>query len=830
MAMMDPTLQRNMFKGQMPPVNSEGVGITDGLVENEKQVSAEALASTAEGMQNLFSEIDSADNPEAIMQALRGGDVTLESLRKELAGLVGKNDATKTPESVLTLLQPTMLMLEASEQVPEGGINEAMPIQAPGTDEASARIAMGEVPVNRKVGSGKSGENIPKFPSLGQTQGMGFTFGAPANNSIFTQGVPNYKSLNFGGITGNTQQFMEMYKPFLQNLKPRTTEDILATNQATLAPFLKKPRSAAEIEQELTATLGKGDADSRDMQLYLQLAKAGRDIYQSGEKPLSAVIDAAVDRVPETSQILAADAKSQRDIKLAARAESKKESEQLEEQSLKVALDAISTQNREQGDYDKYVMNAAKDSLTAGLSKAQINNKNHNNIVTQNFTAGLQFHGMDATTYAKVVNGKIEGNPVMVRRTDLLSDGTKAPNGLAMIKEGKLVALPDGYIKVGDSVIAKGLKNGTIDRTKAKPKNLLIPDLTGKSQSGYTQVAGEYIPGAGYWYYPGDGKDPVKAPVGFLEGNEKDILQVAEPDAVGRVFVTLKGGKYKTKSFLSGIVSGSGPNQTFTAMGGLGYSLEAPVYENNVLKSGNPLVKDIGNSGVTYASTDSNIIKHAQSRIPYLLSAISEIEMINKEALGDVYGPTNTIKAYLTNNVAALLPEGQNAWAKYYGTDRGRNQIETFGRKLVQAIALSDRYNVYEQQILRSLAGQIEDGTFFRDPGSMAVKMQNLNRVLVNDLSLRRNTIDPSNPNILEIQATATGTENDPFNFGKKGIVQYLQNIAKNDPSKKALNGKFLNVPAPFVSSFIQNNPKAKSLKTEDDGSLTITLSNSMFN
>ena len=390
--------------------------------------------------------------------------------------------------------------------------------------------------------------------------------------------------------------------------------------------------------------------------------------------------------------------------------------------------------------------------------------------------------------------------------------------------------MPDGYIKVGDSVIAKGLKNGTIDRTKAKPKNLLIPDLTGKSQSGYTQVAGEYIPGAGYWYYPGGGKDPVKAPVGFLEGNEKDILQVAEPDAVGRVFVTLKGGKYKTKSFLSGIVSGSGPNQTFTPMGGLGYSLEAPVYENNVLKSGNPLVKDIGNSGVTYASTDSNIIKHAQSRIPYLLSAISEIEMINKEALGDVYGPTNTIKAYLTNNVAALLPEGQNAWAKYYATDRGRNQIETFGRKLVQAIALSDRYNVYEQQILRSLAGQIEDGTFFRDPGSMAVKMQNLNRVLVNDLSLRRNTIDPSNPNILEIQATATGTENDPFNFGKKGIVQYLQNIAKNDPSKKALNGKFLNVPAPFVSSFIQNNPKAKSLKTEDDGSLTITLSNSMFN
>ena len=826
MVMMDPTLQRNMFQGQMPVANSEGVGITDGLVENEKQVSAEALANTAEGMQNLFNEIDSADNPEAIMQALRGGDVTLESLRKELADLVGKADATKTPESVLTLLQPTMLMLEASEQVPEGGINEAMPIQAPGTDEASARIAMGEVPVNRKVGSGQSGEVIPKFPNLGQTQGMNFTFGAPTSNNIFTQGVPNYKTLDFGNITGNTQQFMEMYKPFLQNLKPRTTEEILSANQATLAPFLKQPRSAAEIEQELVESLGKGDADARDMQLYLQLAKAGRDIFKSGDKPLTAVIDAAVDRVPETSQILAADAKAQRDIKLAARAEAKKESEQLEEQNLKIALDAIGTQNKEEGDFEKYVFNAAKDSITTGLQKAQINNKNYNSIITENFARDLQFHGMDATTYAKVVNGKIEGDPVMVRRTDKLSDGSQAPNGLAMIKDGKLVALPDGYIKVGDSAIAKGLKNGTIDRTKAKAKNLLIPD--NQSISGYKQVAGEYIPGAGYFYFPGAGGDAIKAPTGFLEGNEKDILQVAEPDSVGRVFVTIKGGTHKGKSFLSGIVS-SETGQVIPMTGGLGYALEAPVYENNVIKSGNPLVKNIGKSGVTYASTNPDIIKHAQSRIPYLVSAISEIETITKEALGDVYGPTNTVKAFLTNNVAALLPEGQNAWAKYYATDRGRNQIETFGRKLVQAIALSDRYNVYEQQILRSLAGQIEDGTFFREPGSMAVKMQNLSRVLVNDLALRRNTIDPKDPAILELQAVATGTENDPFNYGRQGVIPYLQNIAKNDPSKKALNGKFLNIPASFLTKFIQANPAAQSLKTNDDGSLTVRISNQMM-
>ena len=830
MAMMDPTLQRNMFKGQMPTVNSEGVGITDGLVENEKQVSAEALASTAEGMQNLFSEIDSADNPEAIMQALRGGDVTLESLRKELAGLVGKNDATKTPESVLTLLQPTMLMLEASEQVPEGGINEAMPIQAPGTDEASARIAMGEVPVNRKVGSGKNGEVIPSFPNFGQQQGMKYVFPSPmnqniANTNIFTQGIPEYKTLDFGNITGNTQGFMDMYKPFLEKFKPRTTEDILAKNQATLAPFLKKPRSAAEIEQELAATLGKGDVDSRDMQLYLQLAKAGRDIYQSGEKPLSAVIDAAVDRVPETSQILAADAKAQRDIKLAARAEAKKESEQLEEQNLKVALDAIGTENTENLDFKKYMFNTAKESIDKGLSKAQVNNANFNKVAQENFSYNMQFHGMDATTYAKVVNGKIQGEPVMVRRTQTLSDGSPAPNGLAMIQKGQLVALPEGYIKIGDSTLAKGLKNGTIDSSKAKPKNLLIPDTRavaeGRSRSGYVQYAGFYQPGAGYFYYPGGEADPVKAPVGFMEGEEKDIFKVLDKDDVGRVFVNIKGGVHAGKTFLSHIV---GENNQITPTGGLGYSLEAPVYKDGKLKSGNPLVKNIGSTGVPFASTSSDIIKHAQVRIPYLLSAISELNDINKNALGDVYGPTNTVKSFLTNNFAALTPEGSAAWAKYYKTSQGRNKIETFGRKLVQSLALSDRYNVYEQQLLKSLAGDFKDGTFFNDIDNMAVKFANLNRVMINDLSIRRNTLDPNNKGILELQSVATGTENDPFDYGKTGIVPYLQNISKNDPSKKVLSGKFMKIPQQFVAQFKQQGTLPKSTKILDDGSLLIQL------
>ena len=156
---MENVLQRNMFQGQTPKVSAEGVGITDGLMENEKAASAEALGQVAEGMDKVFGDIDAAEDPKGIMDALRGNNMSIEERKTELAGIVGEADAKKTPESVLTLIQPTLTILEMAEkQSPEGGITGAMPlgnetpIQAPGTEEAMMRIASGEKPVGFKHG------------------------------------------------------------------------------------------------------------------------------------------------------------------------------------------------------------------------------------------------------------------------------------------------------------------------------------------------------------------------------------------------------------------------------------------------------------------------------------------------------------------------------------------------------------------------------------------------------------------------------------------------------------------------------------------------------
>ena len=147
---MDNVLQRAMFQGQRPqPMQADGTGITSGL------------ADTAEAMEEVGTKIDNAEDYAGVMDALRGDEASIEERRTELAGYVGRKDATKTPDSVLTLLQPTFSILEMAEnEAPEGGINMGM-MQAPRQQEAMARMAMGEQPVMRQDGSTEGGETVP---------------------------------------------------------------------------------------------------------------------------------------------------------------------------------------------------------------------------------------------------------------------------------------------------------------------------------------------------------------------------------------------------------------------------------------------------------------------------------------------------------------------------------------------------------------------------------------------------------------------------------------------------------------------------------------------
>tara|TARA_R110002124_G_scaffold99939_3_gene246242 strand:+ start:1440 stop:3203 length:1764 start_codon:yes stop_codon:yes gene_type:complete len=87
--------------------------------------------------QGIISQIDNSQDYEELMNALRGDEMPVESRREELSGLVGKQDSQDTPESVLTLVQPTMALIEA-----QGGIDGLM------------RQVSGDVPVEGDMAQG----------------------------------------------------------------------------------------------------------------------------------------------------------------------------------------------------------------------------------------------------------------------------------------------------------------------------------------------------------------------------------------------------------------------------------------------------------------------------------------------------------------------------------------------------------------------------------------------------------------------------------------------------------------------------------------------------
>jgi hypothetical protein len=71
-----------------------------------------------------MANIDQADDSKSLIDALRGNEKPLEARYAELAGYVGEADAQQTPESVLAMVQPTIMLTE--EGAVDSGIGELM--------------------------------------------------------------------------------------------------------------------------------------------------------------------------------------------------------------------------------------------------------------------------------------------------------------------------------------------------------------------------------------------------------------------------------------------------------------------------------------------------------------------------------------------------------------------------------------------------------------------------------------------------------------------------------------------------------------------------------
>ena len=93
---------RKMFRGSRPTAQDAQQAVDVGITSV---------------MADMTRGVKAAENFEQAINAFRGDQKPMKERRQELAGIVGMKDAKKTPESVVTLVQPVMEMRQASEKV-----------------------------------------------------------------------------------------------------------------------------------------------------------------------------------------------------------------------------------------------------------------------------------------------------------------------------------------------------------------------------------------------------------------------------------------------------------------------------------------------------------------------------------------------------------------------------------------------------------------------------------------------------------------------------------------------------------------------------------------
>ena len=110
-----------MMPPGLPPIDPNSVDINQAAQAAMQQGMDPAVM---EGMLTQYSagleDLENAEDYETVMNGIRGDDQPIESRYQELASVVGPEDAQQTPESVLALVQPVMMMAAVDQGI--GGL------------------------------------------------------------------------------------------------------------------------------------------------------------------------------------------------------------------------------------------------------------------------------------------------------------------------------------------------------------------------------------------------------------------------------------------------------------------------------------------------------------------------------------------------------------------------------------------------------------------------------------------------------------------------------------------------------------------------------------
>jgi len=175
-AMGGGVMQRPLFRQMGGPAQPMPQDMMQAPSSPQEMVQEAEMAGERVGEQiaaQTMMNIDSATDVKGAIDALRGNSAPLEARYQELAGFVGERDAMQTPESVLALTRPAIMMTEQGAM--DSGIGELMQSVAGDTDMS---------------GGMDQGVGALMMQGAGNTPPENFNQGGPVMVRHFQDGTP----------------------------------------------------------------------------------------------------------------------------------------------------------------------------------------------------------------------------------------------------------------------------------------------------------------------------------------------------------------------------------------------------------------------------------------------------------------------------------------------------------------------------------------------------------------------------------------------------------------------------------------------------------------
>jgi hypothetical protein len=276
----------------------------------------------AQYAQDTLMNIDRAETPEQIINALRGNEAPMEQRYAELAQFVGDADAQRTPESVLALVQPTIMMTEQGAM--DSGIGELMQgltgeIEMETAEGAPTAMGQGVgslmmAGANAAPGMGVGQQPVANFRQGGVVQRFQAGGEASRLQQLYSEMLPTYQSiLGDGGEQRRLTQAQILFDiadragAFAAGVDPRTGQSI-----ARLSPAAQLAAATSGLGGQIGERLGSQEEQDRALRLAaLQAAQGEFSAERAAARAAAAaggsrgIGDAyeAVDR--ETGQVIA---------------------------------------------------------------------------------------------------------------------------------------------------------------------------------------------------------------------------------------------------------------------------------------------------------------------------------------------------------------------------------------------------------------------------------------------------------------------------------------------------------------------------------------------